>query len=97
MANEALYLDMPAAQSYMSELRTSAENLRAGAKSFSSSIVKLTTDAWRGDASTDVRNQYEGEYKDLIEVKLPMALENFEAFLNKCAQGIKETDSRIAK
>lgn len=97
MANEALYLDMPAAQAKMQEIKAAAETLRQGAQSFSKSVNLLTTEAWRGNASTDVRNRYESEYKNLIEVRIPQALETFEQFMNQCAQGIKDTDAAIAK
>lgn len=97
MANEVLYLDPAAAQSYMAKIRAAAGELQSSAKSFSASVQGLTTEAWRGDASNDIWQQYLAEYKDLIETKIPTALENFDKFMTNCANGIKETDQRIAK
>ena len=82
-------------ESCMSTIRNGIESLETAAKTIDSAMGQLPN-SWEGAAYDKAASTYEEQYKTLLTVTLPEAVEEFRAYINNCMETIIEIDNELA-
>jgi WXG100 family type VII secretion target len=85
------------------EMRSTATNLRGDSSDLRATASKLDNEinnlmaTWQGAAQTSFIEQYETQYKDLLQNQIPAMVEGLASTLDGVAEAMEQTDQGLAQ